>query len=238
MSEVTGLVGIDAAKKIPTFSGGKKARDVLVIGGEPRVHLLPAEIQVQKQGRAKRRGLVFALVAVVTTVVLGFALATLSLLVSNASLASETARAAGLLAASNKYGMVVQYQHHMNDITLAQPIAVKGEIDWQPFIQSLQQTLPSTMMITNLSASIDSARDAAAVATAPLQGSHVATIKINANDSTMTISDWLDNLKTINGFVDATPGGVSRDASTGHYLVQVSLHVDLKALSNRFQEKK
>jgi hypothetical protein len=110
-------------------------------------------------------------------------------------------------------------------------VAALGEILWQPFTASLQSALPPNMSITSVDESLDSAATGVAV---PLQGAHIATITITASSPQASVSAWLDNLASIKGFVDAVPGSVNLDSSTGLYTSTVTLHVNADALSGRF----
>jgi flagellar basal body-associated protein FliL len=221
---------------ILTFRSARS--DSLSVGGIPRAHLLPPEIALNMQARARRGRLLRALVAVVVLVVLGLSGAIFLLVSTNESLAAEQVRANSVVVQSSRYSAVIRYHRQMADIVAVEPAATTGEISWQSFITSVQATLPAGMVITTLSASLDAPANQTAAATNVGQAAHIGTIKISADATTMAISDWLDRLRTLTGFVDATPGAVSRDASTGHFIVQVSLHVNSEALSGRFQTKK
>lgn len=212
--------------------------DSLSVGGVPRAHLLPPEIALTIQTRVRRGRLLRALVAVVVLVVLGIGGVMFSLISTNSLLAAEQTHANSVVAQSNRYSAVIRYHKQMADIVAVQPAAIAGEISWQPFIASVQATLPAGMVITTLSASLDAPAAHTAATLGVAQAAHIGTIKISADATTMAISDWLDRLRSLTGFVDATPGAVSRDANTGHFIVQVSLHVNNQALSGRFQAKK
>jgi Tfp pilus assembly protein PilN len=214
----------------------RNTSDSLVVGGIPRVHLLPPEIEVQKKGRARRRGLLLGLLAVIVIVVLGFGASTFALVSANATLATEQARASAFSAASAKYSKVVQVENQMNEVRQAQKLASVGEIDWQPYVAALDKTLPAGMTITTLSGSLDTQTEQAGVATTPLAAAHLATIKITAEASSMTISDWLESLRNVKGVVDVNPGAVTLDPSSGSYNVDVTVLVNSKALSGRFQK--
>jgi Tfp pilus assembly protein PilN len=238
MSAVSGIRSLGSINITLGKPGSKNTADSLVVGGVPRVHLLPPEIEVQKRARSQRQGLLAALVVVIASVVVGFGVATFALIGANASLATEQARATAYVAASNEYSPVLKVQRQMSDITAAQPLAASGEISWLPFLSSVKGTLPPGMTVTDFEARLDTAAEQDAVATTPLAAPHVATLDITTTTSTMPISDWLDRLKTVKGYVDATPGSVNLDQTTGIYTVQVQLHVNAKAESKRFQEAK
>jgi Tfp pilus assembly protein PilN len=236
---MSALGGIRSLGSINISFGGttaKSSSDSLVVGGIPRVHLLPPEIEIQKKGRAQRRRVLVALFVVIVLVVVGFGASTFSLVSANAALATQQARASAFSMASAKYSKVVQIEGQMSEVKLAEKLASVGEIDWQPYIAELTKTLPAGMTITTLAGSLDSTDAQAATTTTPLAATHVATVKITAKASSMTISDWLENLRTVKGVVDVNPGAVTLDPAGTTYNVDVTVLVNSKALSNRFQK--
>ena len=208
------------------------SNEVLVLGASPRVRLLPPEIEQRQKSRSIRRSLIFGLIGAVALVVLGVGAATIGVVTSNAALLSEQSKTSSLLLEQSKYSKVVSVQQQVNDIKAVQPIAATGEILWEPLSASLQATLPSGTTITGIHSAIDST--SIATVSVPLQGAHVATITIDALSPQAPISNWLDNLASVKGFVDAVPGSVTLDPATGKYIVSVTMHVDQDALANRF----
>jgi Tfp pilus assembly protein PilN len=208
--------------------------EVLALGAVPRVHLLPREVEATQRGKALRRGLVFALVGVFVLVLAGIAAATVSLVGANAALTSEQSRTAGLLVQQKKFGSVTSVQGQVLDIKAAEILGAKDEIAWADYFAQIQATLPAGMSTTSIQAALVPAATQAIPGTNPLVGVHVATVTIAVESPQATISDWLDSLAKLNGFVDATPGTVQFNTSTGRYDVNVVMHVSDKALANRF----
>jgi Tfp pilus assembly protein PilN len=235
MSAASGIRGLSSINISLGRSSRTNIGDSLVVGGEPRAHLLPPEIEVQKRGRAQRKGLLVTLVAVLVIVVLGFGAAMFTLVTANASLATEQARASAFAAASGKYAKVIKIENSMVEVKNAQQLGSVGEIDWQSYIASIDDTLPDGMTITTLSAALDPVTIGSTVATTPLGASHIATLTITAVASSMSVSDWLERLRTVKGVVDVNPGAVSLDQATSKYDVDVVVLVNTKALSHRFQ---
>ncbi len=210
-----------------------KKGDVLALGAIPRARLLPPEVKAYQKAQGARRLLITGLIGMIAVVILAVGIASLGLLNTNAKLSAEKARTASLTAEQSKYVSVVTVQNQVSDLTSVQPIAATGEILWQPYVASLQGTLPADTKITAFTAQLDDAKNATAVS-GPLQGTHIATITITADSPKAPISDWLDNLAKLPGFVDATPGSVVLVPSSSRYTVSVALHVDVDAMANRF----
>jgi hypothetical protein len=98
----------------------------------------------------------------------------------------------------------------------------------------VQATLPINVTLDTVN--IDSATPFAPYtqATAPLQGSRIATLSFTAKSSTLPeVPTWLIALATLPGYADATPGSVTRNA-TGTYSVNITMHINQAAFTHRF----
>jgi hypothetical protein len=205
----------------------------LVIGGEPRVHLLPPQVLARKRGRALRRKLGVGLVAVIILVVLGVGLASLSLASSQSALLTAQQESSSILQQQAKYGDVLKIKADAVTIQSGQKQATAQEISWQPFINSFEATLPADASITTMNASIDSPFAVAPPITDPLQGPRVATVTATLSMSQPEIAGWLDTLPALKGFVDVTPNSIALGTGSS-YIVSITLHLSKDALANRF----
>lgn len=207
--------------------------EALVLGAVPKVHLLPPEVAAFQKIKRVRRLLITGVIASVALVGLGVGVASLGLITSNANLASAQSETARLVTEQLKYKSVVTVQSQVADITGLQPVAATGEVLWEPYIASLQATLPPNTSITSFTAALKTGESTSTDA-ASFDAAHVATVSIVADSPKSSISDWLDNMAKLKGFVGATPGSVILVQETGRYTVSVTLHVDADALANRF----
>jgi Tfp pilus assembly protein PilN len=212
-----------------------RSADIISIGATPRVSLLPPEVHARGRARAVRRRIVFALIGVVALVVVAAGLATVSLIGAQSGLLNAQNTASSLAGQQAKFGIVTQVQSDITAIKAAQISVMQPEVEWRPYIKELQGTLSDGMTITGVNASLDlvSATPTAAV---PLQGPHIATLKVTVTSPQNSISSWLNRLPTLKGFVDATPGSVTK--ADGIYQVNVTIHVSDAALANRFTPAK
>jgi Tfp pilus assembly protein PilN len=210
----------------------------LILGGTPRVRLLPREVGIGQKTRALRRRLLAGLVIVVILAILAPVGAPFALFTANAQLANEQSRSSLLAASRVKYSAVTTLQSQVDQIVTAQPSADVGEILWAPYLQGIQSTLPVGTTITAFTASTASTVTTPTTVTDTFTPSHVAEVKITADSPQQPISDWLDNLAKLKGVVAATPGSVTLDTTTGHYTVEVDLLVNSEALSQRFAPAK
>ena len=70
--------------------------------------------------------------------------------------------------------------------------------------------------------------------TAPLQAARIATILLTMTSPDLpTVPDWLEKLKELPGYADGSPGSIRR-SDTGDYQVDLTLHINEGAYSNRF----
>jgi len=222
----------------PSKGPKRNRRSTIVVGGEPRVDLLPPEIRAhRKRGRtAGRLGLVLILVVLLMIAAVGASMY-LSL-TAQAQLAAEQAHTTAILQQQSKYIAVRNVQSQVNLIKAAQQVGASTEIDWNTYLAQVQSTLPAGVAITTVTIDSASPLTAYAQATAPLQGARVATLSFAATSPTLPeVPTWLNALATLPGFADGVPGSVALNAN-GSYTANVTLHIDEAAFDGRFAAKK
>jgi len=204
------------------------------LGGEPRVSLLPTEVNDFQKARAVRRrlgvGVVFALLLVLAAVGGSYYLS------ANAETALANARAnqASLLAQETRFSELKAAKSGIALIEAGQYVGVSTEIDWKSYLQNLQATLPEGVLINSVT--VDSASPFVdyAQSSSPLEGSRVATLVFTAMSPGLpSIPTWLNGLGTLDGFADAVPGSVSVQTD-GSYLVNITMHINSEAFALRF----
>jgi Tfp pilus assembly protein PilN len=212
----------------------------LIIGGDPRVHLLPLGVTERKKLKGLKRRLLFAGAFVVALVVVGYGLATVVLSTAQSQLDSAHSRTALLLSQQAKYGEVTKVNSDAAAILQAQKTATAQEILWAPYLATIEATLPLDATVSGVNATMDAPLGGATGSTGattgvPLQGPRIATVLLTINMQQSEIPTWLNALPSLDGFVDATPNSVT--ASTGGggvYVLAVTLHINDKAISGRF----
>lgn len=218
---------------------GKPKTVGLVIGGVPRVDLLPPEVRAHGKSKTLRRGLVMGVLGVTLLVILGVGGASFLALQSQSALAAEQARTTSLLSQQSKYVELRKMQSEATLIKAAQSVGASTEIDWKAFLDNIQATLPANVVVNTVT--VDSATPLAIYEqpTAPLQGERIATVSFTATSPTLPeIPKWLTALSSLKGYSDANPDSVTLDTTTGSYTVTISMHVNTDAFDNRFLEKK
>ena len=204
------------------------------LGGEPRVSLLPAEVNDFHKARAVRRKLGVGVVAVVVLVVAGIGGAFLLSMNAQAQLEASRAASLDLVAQEATFADLRQAKTGIALVEAGQRVGASTEIDWKSYLENLQATLPAGVVINSVMVDSASPFIDYAQSTVPLEGSRVATLIFTATSPTLpTIPNWLDGLGTLTGFADATPGSVSIQPD-GTYLVNITMHINSDAFALRF----
>jgi hypothetical protein len=217
---------------------GVKKTESLSIGGEPRVDLLPPEVRAERNAGALRRRLGFGVIVLIALAVGGSGVAGIQAIQAQVSLIAEQARTASLLVQQKKYIQVRSVQDEVGLIQAAQQVGTSTEIDWKKYLSEVQATLPANVTLDTVKIDSASPLTEYTQATAPLQGSRVATLSFTAKSPTLPeVPAWLDALSALPGFTDASPGSVTRDDATGVYTVDITMHINQAAYTNRFAAK-
>lgn len=210
--------------------------ETFTIGGEPRVDLLPPEIRVQRNAAAIRRRLGYGVVLLIVLVVGGSGAAGLEAIQAQASLATEQALTTSLLVQQRQYIQVRSVQDEVSLIQAAQQVGTSTEIDWKKYLSEVQATLPANVTLDTVTIDSASPLTEYAQATAPLQGARVATLSFTAKSPTLPeVPAWLNALTTLPGYTDASPGSVT--LASGVYTVDITMHINQAAYTNRFAAK-
>ncbi|MFA5918457.1 MAG: hypothetical protein WC800_02825 [Candidatus Nanopelagicaceae bacterium] len=212
----------------------KRKKSELLIGGESRVDFLPAEVRIKRRGKVVRRRLGFSIFLIILLMIGCTALVRAQALQAHRNLAIEVANTNYLISEQRKYSEVAKAQNEIATIQAAQQVGTSTEINWQEYLTSVQATLPSNVTIETIN--IDSATPFAPYtqATAPLQGSRIATLSFTALSPTLPkVPTWLIALTSLPGYSDASPGSVTRTES-GAYTVNITMHINQEAFTNRF----
>lgn len=217
----------------------KAVTDELILGGEPRVDLLPPEVLKRRQAKAVQRSLGIGMVGLLAIVLAGTAAATFVSGQAQEQLVAEQSRTTELLAEQTQYGEIRTAQAQVDLVKAAQQVGVSTEIDWKAYLQAVQATLPASVAIESVM--VDSATPIVLYPqpTVPLQGARVATVDFTASSTALPdVPAWLNGLTTLPGFADALPGSVTLDETTNVYTVTITMHINEAAFAQRFTAEK
>jgi len=216
----------------------KKAKsDEVVLGAEPRMDLLPPEVRTLKRVKATRRRLGGLLLTVAVLVGAGIGASTWYAMQSQAELDAAQERTTELLTSQAKYSEVQRVQAALDTTLAARQFGASTEIDWKAYLADVRARVPRTVTVETLS--VDSASPLVPYeqATAPLQNSRVATIRILFISPDVTsVPEWLASMATLPGYADSQPAVITRTVE-GSYTVDFVLHVNQGAFSGRFAQE-
>jgi hypothetical protein len=204
-----------------------------VVGGLPRVDLLPPEVRAERRSGVVVRRAWMGVIGGAAVVAIAVGGATLRSMEAQDDLLASQSETQQLLLAQGKYTEVRDTKTEITLLSAAQAVAGATEIAWPSYLQQIQATLPVGVTVSTIT--IDQASPIAdyAQSQTPLQGARIGTVTFTAQSQTLpSVPDWLDGLATLPGYTDATPGTVT--LAEGVYEATVTMHIDQRAFSNRF----
>lgn len=216
-----------------------KGARTLVLGGPPRVDLLPTEVHTSRRDRAvvRRAWAGVVVVAVGVAVVTGWA--------ATSRMAAEQ----DLTAAQGETSALLQQQLQFRDVRstesatalleAAQQVGGSTEVDWSNTLRSVQSKLPGGVQITGVTIDSASATEAYAQSDDPLQGQRIATLTFDAKSATLpSIPAWLTAVGRVKGLVDANANSVTRADDGSGYSVNMTIHLNEKSFDDVYSAKK
>lgn len=224
-----------SAPSAPHAGGRSRGSSAALIGGMPKVDLLPLSIRVLDKQKRSRRIMRAAALGVAIVVAAGTGAAWYLNMDAQVKLMAVQAEATSLLQQKASYSDLVTTQQQIELTTAAEAVGGATDVDWRAYLTQLQATLPAGVVLKTIA--VDAAAPGAIYeqSTTPLEGSRIATLTFAATSPTLPdIPNWLDGLRTLPAFVDATPNSVRLDDVDGVYVVDITMHVNADAYSNRY----
>jgi len=214
-------------------SSKKDAR--MVLGGTPRVHLLPPEVGDRKRGASIRRSVVIGVVGALVISAGAYSYASWIAIEASAKNDAALAESATLIAAQGEYSEVRTLSDLQQALTDARQVGAYTEIDWQAFYARVVPTLPEGLTLASFNVEANSPVQDVEVTPLPGRSPGVATVSMVASTNNLASAEaWVDALGTLPDFGGAAITSVSK-TETGELLVNVELTLSSAALSNRFQ---
>lgn len=208
------------------------AADGPVVGGEPRVELLPPVVAQRLRERAIRRVATLILVAVVIAVGAGYALATVRNTTAQAELLAAQAETTRLLSEQQKYIEVSVASTLVAEIQETRSLGTSTEVMWADVFVDIAGALPPGSFLSSTTFSGRAPWQPAAASGSPL--TLPATASVNLTITTPTVPDvagFLRALKKVTGYLDATASSV---VGPGVYTTTLVLSLDESVLADRY----
>jgi len=210
----------------------------LIVGGVPRVDLLPPSIREAQRTRSVARTLIAAVVMVAILVVAGVGFSFVRAITAQAALATEQERTNDLLAQQTQYADARAVSRQIEDARIALVLGTATEIDWRAYLDEVNATLPPGVSLTTITVDSVSPADVLPTVETPLQEDWVATLTINATSLTVPdVETWLNDLEGLTGFAGVAPPVTVTGTPEAGYLVQIQVNVNDEAYTLRFQDE-
>jgi hypothetical protein len=208
----------------------------LVLGAEPRVHLLPPEVIAGQKSKTLRRIIAGSLVGVLVLLGVGTAAATWYAQQAAQRLLAAQTLGDNLLAGQLEFSSVLQVQAAVDAAVAARKVGTATEIDWKEYLDDIRVLLPADATIDSVAIDSTSPLVPYAQPTVPLQASRVATVNLTVTSPGLPpVPDWLERLSELPGYADSAPGTIGR-TETGGYNVTLTLHINADAYLGRFAD--
>lgn len=207
----------------------------LIVGGEPRVDLLPPEVRAKRRGSSARRLLAMALIAAVVIVGGGYVLASFRASVADGALVAAQSRTQELLEEQLTYAEVTEVVGESQHIVESRAYVTSTEVLWKKYLDPVLAILPPTATVTDAILLGRSPLEPELLAAGPLRKSLVASVTLTVD--TPTISDatgWTRKLPDTPAFSDVVLTTVAN--LTGTFSTTITINIDGDALSHRFDD--
>lgn len=206
-----------------------------ILGGEPRVDLLPPEVHAAVGARKTRRLLGVLVVLAIVVAVAGVAFASVQATAAQAALDAANAKTTSLLQARVKYATASSVAAQLSATQQALKENASTEVLWGDMYKQVQKLLPDGASITGGDFKARMVTDPTFLPAGPLRAaSHVASMSVTVTGLGIPQSaNLLDVLTKMPGVVDATLDSVTH--TSGPYVSIFTLDLNESALSGRFQ---
>lgn len=214
-----------------------KAVPGLVLGGEPRVDLLPPEVLQATKARRARGLLGVAVVVVVLLVAGGYGFAMLRAISAQSDLAVAQAATVALLDQQTQYAEAAQTANLLSASEQTRALATTNEIVWAEVFD----VISANMSAAGYRAWTASAPDPwapALVPDGPLREPRVASMKLTVVTlSPPDAAALFSKLNTIKGIADATIDEIVFGDESALYETKITINLNADALANRFADE-
>ncbi|WP_165063405.1 hypothetical protein [Marisediminicola senii] len=205
----------------------------LVLGGEPRVNLLPPELAQKAVFRKTRSTLAGVVIIALVAVGAGFGVAQYRLMAAQSDLAAAQQRTTELLAEQGTYADAVSATALVASGERARTLGTSTEVLWNDMFGAIQAFLPDGVTIVSGTMTGRAPWEPELLPAGPLRQPRVGTLTLVVSSPTvLDATDIVRRLSALEGFADATPAGVTMEEST--YMTTIMLNVGEEALSGRF----
>lgn len=209
----------------------------LVVGGEPRIDLLPPEIRAARKTAAVRRAMTMLLVGLVAVVVVATAGVGVLAGIAKSQLEAEQAITAELFAQQQEYIEVRQNAQQVATIEAAIRVGDSTLVDWESLSNDVTAAFPENTVVRALVMEAATPLRGAVQASTPLAQPRIATMLFTVYTPTLVESEvWVRSLEPIDGIVDVEAQSVRWTEIPAGYLTMINLSIGAERLANQTGE--
>ncbi|GAA3937158.1 hypothetical protein [Pseudoclavibacter caeni] len=228
-----------------TFKRVKTDTGAVTLPSSPSVNLLPpSQTKVLEMQRAVR---VIAALGIGFVIVNGalFAYASGSSTTASRTLAAEQATTSQLQTTLRQNSQVLTIDDQITQLEQDRIAVTAREGDWQDLLNTVTNATPQGMAITTFNVqTVGSTSSGSSSSTSKPSADNIGTVKVTAeSDDLPNISQWIDNVRVINGVADVTAqqidnkqqssSGTNKDTSR-KYQSQLTITLNASRFTNRF----
>ena len=206
----------------------------LVVGGEPRVDLLPPEIRAARKTTAIRRVMTMILVGLVLVVAVATAGTSVLAGIAKSELEAEQAETANLFAQQQQYIEVRQNAQQIATIDAAFRVGNSTLVDWESVSNDLTAAFPAQTAVVALVLESATPLKGALQSSAPLAQDRIATLLYTVYTPTLVESEvWVRSIAPVEGVVDIEAQSVQRvDSPYVGYFTMINISIGASRLMN------
>ena len=206
----------------------------LIVGGEPRVELMPPEVAQRERARSMRNLGIFVLIGSILVVAGGYGLATTLNTSAQQGLADSQGETARILAEQQEYSGVTTVSQLIAAIEEAEGVARSTEVNWVYVATEISGVVPATVLFSNLELTGRAPWEPELEAAGELRQAKVAVLTMTVvapalNDLTSAVRA----LETLDIVADASLDSVT--AAVG-YEAKITINLNEKALTMNVPE--
>lgn len=209
--------------------------NALLLGAEPRAHLLPPEVHERARAQSMRKSLGFVVALAFVVAVMAYGAAFFFAVQAEAQLAAAQKTTEAMRIEEETYAEATRVANMLVLAETAQALAVSTELDWPDLIDEITLYLPAGTIIESGTMQSKVVWDEADTLKpqGPLRSPRVATVVLVLQSAVLLDTTQLvRNLAGLEGFADASTDTVVRNDTV--FTTTVTLNLNEDALHNRY----
>ncbi|MCU1543331.1 MAG: hypothetical protein JWM50_1196 [Microbacteriaceae bacterium] len=215
-----------------------RAKDLkLVLGGSPRVRLLPPEVADRKRAAAVRRSVIITVIGALVLCAGAYSFATWRALEAAIRFDDAQLQTSSLLKQQSEYTDARTLSDQLSAIGDAQRVGTLTEIEWKAFYERVVSTLPAGMTLDSFT--LQSGTPVASLVEESEVGVTIPAAETSFISLTRDLESaqtWVVALKSLPEFGDALATAITRD-DDGVYSVSVAMRLTEAARTERFAQE-